>query len=355
MEKQINNNTKLIKNVKNNNTISSKISVIIPCYNTKKELLERCLDSLSNQSYMNYEIIIVDDGSKIPITEYFSSKYLAENNIFIFRQENKGASSARNQGVLLSTGDYITFVDADDFVLPLFLEQSLNLSMLYDADMVIGGICYVKAIEDYPDELFREKIDNFEIIEGKGKIVDLSISVLGREIKFSNGYVGRGPIARLLKREIALSTKFPENLTYAEDSIWNLEIIRKCKKVCLVRHTWYLYVENLQSINHTKDEKVFIGCRDTLNETKKYIDFSNDHQNRVYGNRVCELIQFINDIGFIDKKVEHDLYTKEPWTILHEKKYFQMTDLKHKLFCVAYNLRVLFPLLKFHKFIKNIK
>ena len=90
------------------------ISIIVPCYNTE-DYIEQCLDSLIHQSYKNFEIILVNDGSTDD-TDAKIQPYLSDDRIKYIIQENKGLSGARNTGLDIMKGEYVCFIDSDDFI-----------------------------------------------------------------------------------------------------------------------------------------------------------------------------------------------------------------------------------------------
>lgn len=108
-----------------------KFSIIVPVYNTKKEFFEECVESIKKQSYDKYEVIIVDDGSKKEYRENYCKIVKADNRFSIYSQNNLGVSVARNRGVQHATGDYILFVDADDWVEPDLLEKMNEIIDFY--------------------------------------------------------------------------------------------------------------------------------------------------------------------------------------------------------------------------------
>ena len=113
---------------------NEKISVIIPVYNVEA-YLERCLNTVCGQSYKNLEIILVDDGSTdncLQICEEFAER---DDRIKVIHQSNQGVSAARNTGLDAATGDYIAFVDSDDYIHPEMYERLYSLLKKHDADM----------------------------------------------------------------------------------------------------------------------------------------------------------------------------------------------------------------------------
>ena len=95
--------------------MNSKISVIIPAYNAEKTI-ERCLNSVTEQSYTNLEIIVVDDGSKDRTLSILNAAAKNDRRIKVISKKNGGAASARNQGLKIVSGEFITFLDADDYI-----------------------------------------------------------------------------------------------------------------------------------------------------------------------------------------------------------------------------------------------
>ena len=105
--------------------MNPKVSIIIPIYNTEK-YLPKCLDSVLNQTYHNLEIILVDDGSSDNSGKIADESTKKDKRITVLHQKNQGQSSARNNGVKKSTGDYISFIDSDDTISKTFIDSLLQ-------------------------------------------------------------------------------------------------------------------------------------------------------------------------------------------------------------------------------------
>lgn len=136
------------------------ISVIIPVYNVEP-YLSRCIKSIISQTYRNLEIIIVDDGSpdRCPeICEEFARK---DSRIKVFHKENGGLSDARNYGIRNSTGNYIGFIDSDDFIHETFYEKLMSMINDYDADI---SICNMLKFKDYEDILTDESVCHNDVV-----------------------------------------------------------------------------------------------------------------------------------------------------------------------------------------------
>ena len=134
-------------------SFDKKVSIIIPVYNTQIEALKKCFDSVLKQSYKNIEIIVVNDGSSNKITN-FCQKYLEKTNIAkIINQDNKGVSEARNNGIKNTTGEYITFIDSDDYVEKNYIEE-----MIQEVNRNHVDIVFNTATKIYKNKIEKQKI-----------------------------------------------------------------------------------------------------------------------------------------------------------------------------------------------------
>ena len=116
------------------------ISIIVPVYKVEK-YLEKCIQSILNQTYKEFELLLVDDGSpdRCPeLCDFYAAQY---DNVIALHKSNGGLSDARNYGLKYAKGNFITFVDSDDYISPDYLETLVALKTSYDADICVGGIC----------------------------------------------------------------------------------------------------------------------------------------------------------------------------------------------------------------------
>lgn len=124
----------------------NSVSIVIPAYNSEN-VINKCIDSILNQTYKNFEVIVVNDGSKdktLDILNEYKEKY---NNITVISKENAGQAQARNDGIKVAKGDYLMFIDADDFIENDYLEIMVNKAIETDADICISG--YKNFDDDY--------------------------------------------------------------------------------------------------------------------------------------------------------------------------------------------------------------
>lgn len=127
----------------NNNPL---ISIIVPCYNVER-YVEQCIRSIMGQSYKNIEIITVDDGSPDNSSQILDKLANEDSRIKVIHKQNAGVSAARNSGLDVATGDYVVFVDGDDYLAPDYVDYMLQLAYKNDSDFVMSQNCYTQENE----------------------------------------------------------------------------------------------------------------------------------------------------------------------------------------------------------------
>lgn len=204
-----------------------KVSVIIPAYNAENDI-EHCIESIISQTYKNTEIIIVNDGSKDntkKILEKLNNKY---KNIIIINQKNNGVSASRNAGINMASGDYLMFVDSDDFLENIAIEHLLKNK---ENDLVLAN--YKKYYNE--DKI----INNFPIKEKKYQKKEF----LKNFWNLYNNFLINSPWNKLYKKSIIKSNNIRFNSKYelGEDLIFNLEYLTYCKSVYVTSEYLYNY------------------------------------------------------------------------------------------------------------------
>ena len=212
------------------------ISVIIPIYNSK-QYLKDCIDSILKQSFRDYELILVDDGSTDDsgaVCDYYE-KHKGEYGIDIkvFHNENSGPAASRKCGVLNSSGNYICFADSDDYVDEAFL-QSLKDSLLYEGENA-----------DVVTEFFTDIYDNgrHEPCKRGLKTEDEVLSISSYEEMIyeihANNNITTGPYPKLIRKELFEGIDYHEDITIGEDYTMLLQLLRKAKRVNIVNKDLY--------------------------------------------------------------------------------------------------------------------
>lgn len=205
--------------------INKKISIVIPVYNAEK-YLDRCLQSVIHQSYDNWEIIAVDDGSKDKSLEIMKKYSSQDRRIFVIHQRNLGAGAARNEGIKKATGDYIVFIDSDDYV----EENYFKLLSCHDEDVVFinvnrrnenGKIISVESLSKYKicsrDEIIRNQMTGKMLWGGVRKAVKRCI-IHDNSILYSRHRVGEEAIYSF---ELMINA---ETIGFINTAVYNYEV-----------------------------------------------------------------------------------------------------------------------------------
>ena len=214
--------------------MNKKISVIIPVYNSEK-FLERCINSLVNQKLKDIEFIFIDDGSSDKSTNIIRKFAKNDDRIILINKENGGVSSARNLGLEYASGEYIGFVDSDDWI---------DLEMYSDF--------YKKAKENYCDiimcSIVREDanhVQDYEVIDIKKDVV---LENIIDKPKYFMSICGSACKA-IYKRDLLIKNniKFPVGIKLSEDKIFNFYAVSKSKRIMYIDKYYYHYYENNNS------------------------------------------------------------------------------------------------------------
>lgn len=226
------------------------ISIIIPVYNTEK-YLEHCLDSVINQTYKNLEIILIDDGSNDNsglICEDYKKK---DNRISVLHKQNEGVSKTRNIGLKIFKGEYVSFVDSDDYISNNFVKHMYNLINKYNADFSVCSYCHI-----YNGIVSKKVIFNDCVF---------SDDAVFHHNTFQN-YMGY----KLFKRSLVLNSRFKDDIGLSEDSIFVRELLLKTHKIVFTSKIYYFYVMNPNSISHSRDFYLY-ELREIVNYLYQYL------------------------------------------------------------------------------------
>lgn len=235
----------------------TKVSIIVPVYNVEKYLSE-CLDSLISQTLSDIEIICVNDGSKDSSLEILEKYAQKDKRIVVINQENSGVSTARNTGMKCANGEYIGFIDSDDWIDSDFYEKLYNSAKNNNADIAVASIIRYRKIE----QKYRVKyIKEIVFTDLQDKISACSVPRIC--------YVWN----KLYRKELIQDDLFTPNV-YFEDVIWLPNIIKKANKVVTVDGTNYYYRVNNNSIVKRPSKK---KQQDNYYAKKKMVEFFNEN------------------------------------------------------------------------------
>ena len=228
-----------------------KISIIVPIYNVEK-YLPRCIDSILAQTFTDFELILVDDGSPDNCPQICDEYAKKDNRIKVIHKENGGVSSARNIGLDISNGKYLSFVDPDDIINTKYLDLLYN--SIDDADFV-----YCEFIR------FTDKCNFNELLNSE-------FDVYTKENVYNCIYFWSAinPIwNKLIKKETIGNLRFDNSLKNAEDTLFNFELLKRSHKVIHIRNELYGYFMRNDGAIGSLD---FFGKKTLLRLIKEYID-----------------------------------------------------------------------------------
>lgn len=341
------------------------LSVVIPVYNNTQHELTRCFNSILNQTVDNYEVIVVDDGSCHTCASFLDTFSLTNSKFKIFHQQNSGVSTARNNGVKLCQGKYITFVDADDVITSHFFSDvySILSRSILSIDIIYGYVLYLSKdeIRTLPSKmsannpLFKvETLDDTKLDELYIHMIDLSKSYFRQD----SSYVSRGSVAKVVKKSLFMQVPFQKDISQGEDTLWNLQLLLK-KPLCVYAHSlWYLYVENYNSASKKYNEEKVIEFEKFLRALWPLTE--SDESKVSFLRKTIEGIWQWTRAYCTSSDSHKNLNInteKEPWNLAFKWKYAIHLDLKNMVKFLLIQLRlekIIFPfIIKYKHFYKR--
>lgn len=216
-----------------------KISVIVPVFNAEKTL-ERCVNSIINQTYSKFEIILVDDGSLDNSPQICDEYAKKDSRIKVIHQENGGVSKARNVGLSNATGEWILFVDSDDLIDCELCEKVYDCAIEKKSDIVMFGFSKFREGEQIKSNFDDSVCRLLNKDEAMGLLSDPNI--------------GNYSWNKLFKRNLFKGVYYPEGRVY-EDLATTYKIVDRASNVCLLETKLYYYYQSDDSITHTITKK----------------------------------------------------------------------------------------------------
>ena len=310
-----------------------KLSVIVPVYNTSK-YLPKCLDSIINQSLKDIEIIVVNDGSSDnskEIIKQYVKRY--KDRIIFLDKENGGQGSARNLGIKKAHGDYIGFVDSDDFIESTMYEGMYKSAIDNNSDIVICNICDYYEKDDSKKDVLLGLSNNPSINEAIVKSVPSVVN-------------------KIYKRELLQDTNisFDESIWY-EDLPYSMQMIVNAKKISFVEKPFYNYFHRNVSTMHNKNIsknldilKAYDILINFLNKEKLYDKYKEEFDfillKEVYLATINRVLRTSNKYSE-KKKIIKEIRKR---TSIRKTKYFSILSKAYKISYYLIKLRLYFVL-----------
>ena len=301
------------------------ITIIVPIYKVEK-YIEKCVNSVINQTYKNLEIILVDDGSPDKCGEICEKYAQEDKRIKVIHQKNGGLSAARNSGLDIATGSYILLVDSDDYIENYTVESLYNLSQKYQSEITIGSTNLV-----YEDQQ----------IEDKSNIIDEKIKTYNKEQALEamlyNTEFTNNAWNKLYKAELFKDIRYPFGKLY-EDLATTYKLIAKSNKVVLTSKITYNYLmDRSGSIMNKQFKKERM---DALTFTEEILAYIRKNHPNIEKSAIARLyMECIFILLKIPKTREYSVENKKIKQYIRRYRMTVLTDakmpIKQKMLCFA--------------------
>ena len=270
------------------------VSVIIPMYNAANSI-EGCVSSVINQTYKNIEIIIVDDGSTDSSPELCNKLKTKDARITVYHNSNSGVSASRNFGISKASGDYICFIDSDDYMHEDLIEDSLERAFKSNADVVVYGFTYCTV-----DTSEREDsiIDEFA-----GTSADFFNNCFNKVVESE---LLNAPWNKLIKRSFLVNGKISFDTRYSicEDIIFSIDLFSQADRISVLPKSYYDYtLQKSQSLRSNFHNNFFEAIRETY---RKGIIYCNQFENNDSQKAALSLMFVSRVIAYIKRVIRTD-------------------------------------------------
>lgn len=224
--------------------MSELVSIIIPIYNAE-ENIKKCLDSIIKQDYLNLEILCINDGSKDNSKKIIDTYQKKDKRIVVINKENSGVSDTRNLGIRLAKGNYIMFIDADDYISNDYIKVLMDVVKKNNSEYVISGYTEISNNTKKEKSIYKKENQVFDISYPKqiGNLLEtFEINPCWKQL--------------ISKRVIYKNNiEFDKNIKYGEDMLFSLECYIASKKTTYVKNYGYFYIINDSGAMRKKDIK----------------------------------------------------------------------------------------------------
>ena len=283
-----------------------KYSILVPVYNVEK-YLPQCLDSLVNQTYRDFEVILADDGSTDTSGKICDAYAQSYPELFrVFHKENEGILLTRRFSLQQAQGEYVLFVDSDDYVAPQLLEAVDEAFARHNCDMVLFN--FLRFTEGNQDFLSPAiPFAGETVFEGKDK------QALYRQFVLTNMFVNMW-IKAIRRDRIDIEEDYSnKNIAMCEDVIQSLPLFERCQRIVYLDKNLYYYRKNAGSMTLNYKDKVFDDFVISIMQVKKYMElwqFSDQEQQRYYAGRLYFFYELLRNVKITKPEKYIDLLDK---------------------------------------------
>lgn len=300
------------------------ISVIVPIYNSE-QYLEQCISSIIEQSFSDIEILLIDDGSTDRSVEICRKYLMFDSRIKFYQKENGGAASARNYGLSKATGDYIAFVDSDDFIGKDYLKRLAEQIVSGDYTIIQCGMTLDRGDSRLYLAHKEMKCNHKEYV----------YMVVSRQILI---FLFQSTVSKLYKRSVIVENKllFDEQVSLSEDCLFNTQLMPFVDTYCYVDCNDYYYNQtNVDSLTHKKNKgfqsistSISVGILTALTRNNCIVE--NQLQNereirRGFQSTVC--ITYLSNANEIEESDLTSKQRKQLYEMYFTKMYYQIDEI----------------------------
>lgn len=287
-------------------SVDAMISVIIPVYNVENTLIQ-CVDSILNQSYKDFELILINDGSSDNSSRICDEYEKEDSRVrVIHKQMNEGVSSARNMGLEIAEGTYITFVDSDDYVETEYLQELIDTFQKGDVDVVYMAYNRIT--------VSNEKI-TYNLPSLKNVFID-DLVALSEKDMFGYTWI------KAIRKEFIGDIRFNETLNLYEDEVFTCELFAKKGNIARVNKPIYNYVQNVGSLVYRTRKDYYKNCEAVYHAWKNLLPMDQEKYKKLLQNKGNHMARVCKYYG-LEKKVNPFLFFRE----LEKCDFIQMEDL----------------------------
>lgn len=262
--------------------MNDSVSVVVPVYNVEA-YLPACVDSILAQTFTNMEVILVDDGSTDGCAALCDEYAHRDNRVRTIHRANGGLSAARNTGIEVAAGEYITFIDSDDAVAPDMIEYLLALIKEYDADMSVCQRWYID--EDGNTLPMPAKRDvATHVVRGNAACM---------RAFFTHGHIDTVAWAKLYRRAQFRTIRYPEG-KYNEDVFTTYRVVAECNAIAVGAERKYLYRQRRQSITKSSFNAKHL---DSIEGNIIRRDFIAEHYPDCLPQAECGIVWALNNVA----------------------------------------------------------
>lgn len=254
------------------------VSVIVPIYRVEN-YLKKCLNSIMMQTYRKLEIILVDDGSPDKCGEICDEMAKMDERIKVLHKKNGGLSDARNEGMKIATGEYVIFIDSDDYISNNMIKEMYNAAIVNSADIVVCG--YKEVYTDKPEKSHKFNVKDGKIILSGEEATKRLMTYLEPEMVVAWN--------KLEKRSLWENIEFPFGKQH-EDDFTTYKILYKANKVVLMEKPLYFYMQRNNSIIGVGFNEKSVHKIEAYKEAQEFFK----KKDKVLYHRAINIVQIMN-------------------------------------------------------------